>query len=212
MRTHRTSSDHGNPRVGATDLHASASIERRPLIIVSVGTDHHRFDRLVRWMDDFSRLDHDVRIVVQRGTSSTPRRVDSRELIPHAELCELFASSDAVVCHGGPSTVMDARRAGRRPIVVPRDPAHDEHVDGHQMRFARHLETHDMAFVATEQHELFAALEQVLADPSLARIPPHPSATAEGVVRFGAVLDDLLGVATPLENPDLTQAPARRAS
>ncbi len=185
---------------------------RRASIVVSVGTDHHRFDRLVRWMDDFVSSSHgdDVDIVLQRGTSKESRRFDSRELIPHAELCELFAEATVVVCHGGPSTVMDARRAGHRPIVVPRDPAFDEHVDGHQMRFARHLDAQGMATVAFDEHSLFAAVEAALDNPESVRIPPIPAGIPDGVVQFGKTVDAILGIHTPLVD-SAQSAPAQPA-
>lgn len=173
------------------------------LIIVSVGTDHHRFDRLVRWTDDYMRARSaahpELRILVQRGTSAPPRRVESEELIPHDQICQLFSEAVAVVSHGGPSTVMDARRAGRLPIVVPRDPDLAEHIDGHQLRFAKHLAQNNMAIVATDQPAFFAALDAALADPSSVAIEPSQDAIPEGVVQFGQVLDGLLGVRTPLE-------------
>ena len=37
------------------------------------------------------------------------------------QLAELLLSADAVVTHGGPGLIMEARAAGHCPIVVPRD-------------------------------------------------------------------------------------------
>ena len=89
------------------------------LVVVSVGTDHHPFHRLIRWVEAFHARRPAVRFIVQRGTSQWPGpAVESHELIPHDELRRLFARATAVVCHGGPSTVMDARSVGRLPIVA----------------------------------------------------------------------------------------------
>ncbi len=167
-------------------------------VVVSVGTDHHRFDRLIRWVDDYLSAREHVEFIVQRGTSQQARRVDSQELIPHTELLDLFASATAVVCHGGPATVMDARRSGRRPIVVPRDPDRDEHVDGHQLRFARHLEAEGLAIVVTDEAEFFDALDRALADPDSVVHDEAVPDVPDGVVRFGATVDALLGVTTPI--------------
>lgn len=170
-------------------------------LLVSVGTDHHRFDRLVSWIDAYVAARPGVSALVQRGSSRSSERAESRPLIPHDELLELFAAASAVVCHGGPATVMDARRAGHRPIVVPRDPSFDEHVDGHQLRFARHLESEGLATVATTEAELFTALDRIVEDPASAFTDEVLPEFPPGIVEFGAVVDDLLGIETPLTEP-----------
>jgi len=180
---------------------ANARSDRGPIgrpaadVVVSVGTDHHRFDRLISWIDDWRDRHPDVSVVVQAGTSPSPR-YDSRELIPHGELLELFRGASVVVSHGGPSTVMDARMSGRLPIVVARDPAYHEHVDEHQMRFAEHLARHGVAIVVDSREDLFAAMDNALADPDgFAVTADHGNAV--GVTEFARAVDDLIGTRTP---------------
>lgn len=167
------------------------SPDRAPDVVVSVGTDHHRFDRLMAWIDAWASTQPEVIILVQRGTSSPPRHVTSVELLPHPDLLRRFEAAAAVVCHGGPSTVMDARQAGRRPIVVARDPALGEHVDDHQLRFAEHLVRHDLAEVVADGDELAGAIEAALAAPERFAVPIGTAAAA-GVVAFGRTVDELL--------------------
>ena len=53
----------------------SRGIER---MFVSVGTDYHRFDRLMGWLDEWFANEPAVEsAIVQRGTSSEPTRVES---------------------------------------------------------------------------------------------------------------------------------------
>ncbi len=167
-------------------------------VVVSVGTDHHPFDRLVQWIDQWAALHADVSVYMQWGTSSESERVEGADIVAHGELLRLFAAAEVIVSHGGPSTVMDARSSGRLPIVVPRDPARGEHVDGHQMRFADHLELHGLARVATDQAQFFEALDKIAADPSLVVNDEPASTLPAGIVRFASVVDDLLGTTTPL--------------
>lgn len=179
----------------------------RPLVVVSVGTDHHRFDRMIRWTEHYANQHPEIRFVVQRGTSNSPRTLESHELIAHDELRDLFAEASVVICHGGPSTVMDARSVGRKPVVVPRDPELDEHIDGHQMRFARHLDEHHMAVVVWSEVEFFAALDRAIGNPHTMSLPIKAKSVPVGVANFGRVLDDLLGIETPIAdvaNPPLT--------
>jgi UDP-N-acetylglucosamine transferase subunit ALG13 len=163
------------------------------LVVVSVGTDHHRFDRLVAWMDNWAARNPSWRVVIQRGGAPETQHCESHPLIPYEELCALFGAATVVVSHGGPSTVMDARAAGRLPVVVPRDPVHGEHVDDHQVRFGQHLARHGLATVATRQAELEAAIEAVIASPGRYQLSGELR-TLPGVVAFGRVIDELIGV------------------
>ena len=168
-------------------------------VVVSVGTDHHPFDRLVQWADQWAALHPDRSVFVQRGSSDAPHNIPSADIVAHGELLRLFSSSVVVVSHGGPSTVMDARASGRLPIVVPRDPDRGEHVDGHQMRFADHLELHGLAKLAGSEFEFRQLLDEAIASPEDFRIDDDEVDAPSGVVEFGSVVDKLLGVATPIE-------------
>lgn len=169
---------------------------RTPLVVVSVGTDLHEFDRMIDWMDAWNPQ-FDVQVIIQRGTSKYSYAWDSRELIPHAELLDLFRAATVVISHGGPSTVMDARYCKKFPIVVARNPEFDEHVDEHQMEFAKHLDRNGVAKVIDSQDEFYAALNEGIANPSSMTIETSDGAIA-GVVEFASVVDGLLGTTTPV--------------
>ncbi|NNF56002.1 MAG: glycosyl transferase family 28 [Acidimicrobiales bacterium] len=162
------------------------------LVMVSVGTDHHPFDRLVSWMDAWAGDHQEVEVIIQYGSADVPTNTKGDALLQHDRLRNLFARADVVVSHGGPSTVMDARMAGRIPIVVARNPAYGEHVDGHQMVFANHLQRHDMAILAATQDQLYEAVESGLADPTRTALPVSDDALPAGVVAFGRHVDGLL--------------------
>lgn len=166
------------------------------LIVVSVGTDHHRFDRIIDWIDSWSS-EQEVEFVIQRGTSKESENWKSESLIPHADLLEMFAKSQVVVSHGGPSTVMDIRKSGKLPIVVPRDPTFGEHVDNHQMLFAEHMKNAEIAKVANSKDELFDFISQALSNPNDFIISKQEG-FLPGVLKFGEVLDDLLETSTPI--------------
>jgi UDP-N-acetylglucosamine transferase subunit ALG13 len=169
------------------------------LVILSVGTDHHPFRRVVDWVAEWAKDHSEHKVIIQRGTAPHPVGVESHELIAHDKLRELFGSATAVVSHGGPSTVMDARMAGKLPIVVARDPEWGEHVDAHQMRFAEHLNRYELARLVLTKEELFAALADALDHPEAFEIPLQDSEASSGVVQFGKVVDDLLGIKTRLQ-------------
>lgn len=166
-------------------------------MLVSVGTDHHPFDRLVRWMDGWlgARTNGAVTCLVQYGASRPPDRARGLAYLDHPDLGQIMGGAHVVVCHGGPSTIAEARRNGHFPIVVPRDPRLGEHVDDHQQRFARRLADAGLVRLAISREDLVRALEDTLAHaghvhPESNGVPSQPSAT-EAALRFGALVDDL---------------------
>lgn len=165
-------------------------------VVVSVGTDHHRFDRLVEWVDHWiAAQDRDIRCVAQVGTSKHSITGTSHALMSPIALSSAIAGAAAVVCHGGPGTIMDARRAGLNPIVVPRSARMGEHVDDHQERFARWMATHHELVVATEEAELHRLLDRVLVDPETYRRAPGNDDVADVTRRLGELVEGLLGPA-----------------
>lgn len=142
------------------------------VIVVSVGTDHHRFDRLTGWLTAWRTSHPDVDLVVQHGTSSPVTNARNSGLLPHPELMEWFRAADAVVLQGGPGGVMDARANGVLPIVVPRDPELGEHVDGHQLDFSAHLADRGLARVVTDSSTLTTLLDATVAGTASWRIDP----------------------------------------
>ncbi|CAL9532387.1 hypothetical protein SUDANB121_04083 [Nocardiopsis dassonvillei] len=161
-----------------------------PDIVVSVGTDHHAFDRLVRWVDDYARDHRELRILVQHGHSAAPRVASGTPFLPGGELDGLMESARVVVSHGGPGTIVQARRAGRLPIVVPRDPELGEHVDDHQLLFVARLEEAGRVRTCSGPQQLYALLDKALASPEDFRVGPEDDEGAvRSALRAGALID-----------------------
>ncbi|MGO4257216.1 glycosyltransferase [Marmoricola sp. RAF53] len=170
-------------------------------LVASVGTDHHPFDRLVGWLDEIARDGLGGRrteVWVQFGSSRPPVRAGGAAFVAHAELVDRLREADLVVVHGGPSTILDALRAGHRPVCVPRDPGRGEHVDDHQVRFADFLRARDVVDVVHDREALLAALgRDAVRDPR--------PATEEGDLRTAAAVARVARVAE-----ELAAAPPRR--
>jgi UDP-N-acetylglucosamine transferase subunit ALG13 len=172
--------------------------EPPPAVLVTVGTDHHPFDRLVGWVDAWVAASPTrARCLVQHGTSRPPAYADGAAHLGHDQLGELMTHARAVVCHGGPSTIMEARRHGHRPIVVARAPELGEHVDDHQQRFARRLARQGMVRLVGTAAELEAALAAELSDSRAPRTAAQgdgsgPDSVAAAALRFGELVDAML--------------------
>jgi UDP-N-acetylglucosamine transferase subunit ALG13 len=171
-----------------------------PLLLVTVGTDHHPFDRLVRWVDGW--LDSPggraagLRCLLQTGTSAVPAgesgAVRWQAYLEFEALQTAMRDAAAVVCHGGPGTILGARHMGAVPIVVPRQHRLGEHVDDHQVAFSRRLAAEGSVFLAEDEAGLRRLLDRVAAEPAAFRAPAEQRGTATAVRAFERLVDDLV--------------------
>jgi UDP-N-acetylglucosamine transferase subunit ALG13 len=171
-------------------------------LVVSAGTYHFGFDRLMAWTESWLREHPDVHATVQRGTSRPVDGATNREIIPHPELLDLYRNASVVVLQGGAGGVMDARELGLIPIVVPRVPVGDEVVDDHQIVFARRLRTLGLVHVAESEAELHQLLDRALVEDLPVR--PEQQPDLPGPVAVGRALDALLAGPPPARRRRLT--------
>jgi UDP-N-acetylglucosamine transferase subunit ALG13 len=166
-----------------------------PLVVAMVGTDHHPFDRLVGWLDRLAAsLGPRVEIVVQHGHSARPQVARGVEFVDQDELTDLLGRAAVVVCHGGPGTIMDARRAGHVPVCVPRDPSRGEHVDGHQERFAAVVDDAGVVRLATDFPALADGVSAALsASGPQVDAAEIETAAEESAERFARQIDPVVG-------------------
>jgi UDP-N-acetylglucosamine transferase subunit ALG13 len=129
-------------------------------VVASVGTYHHPFDRFVEWLEPWTTQNH-AAVVFQHGSTRPMQNSDNHEMLAPNELLEHYMSADAIVLQGGAGGVMDARKAGRIPIVVPRVPVDHEVVDDHQVVLCRRLADLGIVHVAESAEELARLLDGV---------------------------------------------------
>ena len=162
-------------------------------LFVSVGTDYHRFDRLMGWLDEWFANDPPVgSVTVQRGTSSEPTQVESVDYLQRTALIEQFQKASVVVCHGGPATILECRSNGIVPIVVPREEQYDEHVNDHQVDFCVRLAAHGEIELARTKPEFFARLDEAV-ERGAAKTAEDDGHAEVSIVNFETAMVDLLG-------------------
>jgi UDP-N-acetylglucosamine transferase subunit ALG13 len=167
--------------------------DAKPLIFVTVGMDHHPFDRLVRWVDAWLEAggSERARCLVQSGTATPPRRAEWRDYLSHEELEAVMQQAAVVVCHGGPGTIASCRRLGLVPVVVPRRRALREAVDGHQVTFARRTAALGHLLLSETEERLMELLDRVLVEPGAFRSSQAPAETDRAVRRFEEAVERL---------------------
>lgn len=111
------------------------------MIFVTVGTHEQPFNRLVQEIDNLKRdgiITEDV--IIQTGYSTyEPKYCQWDKLIPYKQMIKNVEDARIVITHGGPASFIMPLQIGKTPIVVPRQKNFDEHVNDHQVEFARNV-------------------------------------------------------------------------
>ena len=163
-----------------------------PRVAVLLGTDRHPFDRLVSWAGTLAAEDSDEWLVQHGYTqwpdiAGRPDNVFTSKILGVDELAPLLLNAEAVVTHGGPGLIMEARAAGHVPIVVPRDPALGEHVDRHQLDFTARLAADGTIRLVRSLDELRSAVREARATGR--DISVNGPRNQEMIARFGEAVE-----------------------
>ena len=111
------------------------------MIFVTVGTHEQPFDRLIKKIDELKR-DNIIKedVIIQTGFSTyEPQYCKWSKLIPYDEMIKNVEDARIVITHGGPASFIMPLQIGKTPIVVPRQKQYNEHVNDHQLEFARNV-------------------------------------------------------------------------
>lgn len=125
------------------------------MIFVTVGTHEQSFDRLLKWIDKM--IEEDVikeKVIVQKGyTDYEPQNYENYKLIGYDEMQNYIAEARIVITHGGPASFIAPLAIGKIPIVVPRKKEFNEHVNNHQVDFAKEVEKRMKNIIVAEKYE-----------------------------------------------------------
>ena len=136
-------------------------------ILVLAGTDPQPFARLTSWVDSWVDAQSETpAVLVQHGTAAPLRAVDSVDWLLHEDITAELAANPIVVAGLDLDLIREARRSGRRIIVVPRTVENDETTED-QSQLARDLARHDHVLLAETEKDLHHLLDGVRADRSL---------------------------------------------
>lgn len=125
------------------------------MIFVTVGTHEQSFDRLLKCIDKMVE-DKKIKekVIIQKGyTDYEPKNCESHKLIPYDDMQKYINEARIVVTHGGPASFIAPLAIGKIPVVVPRKKEFDEHVNNHQLEFARQIEKRIGNIIVAETDE-----------------------------------------------------------
>ena len=112
------------------------------MIFVTVGTHEQPFNRLIQKVDELKR-DNIIKedVIIQTGFSTyEPKFCQWSKLLSYQEMVKNVEKAHIVITHGGPASFIMPLQIGKTPIVVPRQYQFNEHVNDHQVEFAKNVE------------------------------------------------------------------------
>lgn len=136
------------------------------MITVTLGTIPYPFERSINWLKDL--LDRgiiDEPVFLQYGTSNVDLLihhplVTAEAVIPQNQLKGMVNRSRLVISHAGQGSTRLLAAAQAQFVLLPRLAQHNEHVDDHQLLFARSVQKKGVHHCMT-----LADLEQAVLTP-----------------------------------------------
>ncbi len=131
------------------------------MIFVTVGTHEQPFNRLVECMDKWAG-NHEEEVIMQTGFSTyKPKNCIYQRMIPFEDMKKYISEARLIITHGGPSSFIMPLQISKIPIVVPRKKEFNEHINNHQVDFARAVEGRQRNIIVVED---VYDLERIIAD------------------------------------------------
>lgn len=112
------------------------------MIFVTVGTHEQQFNRLIKCVDELKKngIIKDE-VFMQIGYSTyEPSYCKFSKMLPYTKMKKYIEDAKIIITHGGPASFLMPLQVGKIPIVVPRQKKYGEHVNDHQLDFAKEVE------------------------------------------------------------------------
>src|SRR3990167_2141008 len=109
------------------------------MIFLTVGTERWPFDRLLKIIDSaIERKEIREDVFGQTGHSDyKPRFFRYEKILDFDRFIDMVRRSRMVVSHAGAGSLILCLRMGKIPLMFPRNAAHGEHLNDHQVDLAK---------------------------------------------------------------------------
>jgi len=126
------------------------------MMFITVGTEKFPFDRLIETIDKAITIGEIKDEVFAQIGSSTyiPKFIKYEKFLTFDEMIKTIRKADIVVSHAGVGSLLICLQMGKMPIIFPRLSRFGEHVDDHQLEFAKRIDVLKKALVAYDEDDL----------------------------------------------------------
>lgn len=117
----------------------------RPVILITIGTIVYPFDRSITWLQTLieQKIIHEP-VLLQHGDTSIEgldqSLVRATPWLNRDEMNSAVREASLVISHAGQGSTRMLADMGARFVLIPRLKCYGEHVDDHQLYFARSVE------------------------------------------------------------------------
>jgi len=129
------------------------------MIFISTGTTQNPFERMDNLVQRISKALPRTKIVYQSVTTklTSTKNVTIHGQLPYPKIVFNIRNSSQVICHAGPATIfLSLVNNPKKPIVVPRVSRLGEHINDHQIHFAKYLEKNKLiTLLPSENLEIY---------------------------------------------------------
>ena len=125
------------------------------MILVLLGTQNNSFHRLLEEVEK-NIEDGTIKeeVIVQAGyTKYITHKMRIIDLMSQKQLNEFQDEADLIITHGGVGSIISSIEKGKKVIAVPRLHEYGEHVNNHQLDFARKVAQRQKSIIVIENIE-----------------------------------------------------------
>jgi UDP-N-acetylglucosamine transferase subunit ALG13 len=139
------------------------------MIFVTAGTTAFPFRRLEELVLELQNLYPRKEIILQNPcvvTKSFPKTVKVINFATPAVFESYIKKAEILIVHAGYATVMQSLQcASTKPIVMPRRRCYKEHVNDHQLYFARFMQKQKLVTVIEKEDQIQSVLKKSIYNP-----------------------------------------------
>lgn len=131
------------------------------MIFVTVGTDEHSFQRLIKKVDELIEKGLIKDVIFQIGnTSYEPKNGKFFRFETYDKIKELNKKADLIITHGGAGSIITALMFGKKIIAVPRLKKFNEHINDHQLEIVKKMEEENRIIGVYNIDDLYYAIKK----------------------------------------------------
>ncbi|MBU1130147.1 hypothetical protein KKE45_02385 [Patescibacteria group bacterium] len=114
------------------------------MIFITLGTTNFQLDRLIKTIDSImTKNKSSEKLIIQNKNQKYKTKYQNTityHQITYQKLIHCFSKARIIITHAGASSIFQALKYGKNiPMVIPRYKKYSEHINNHQVNFAKSL-------------------------------------------------------------------------